>query len=197
MVIAYRVGGLRHSNKTGHDYRTVYYVKTDLAKGTHDARVDRKGKVKTTCWGGLNEDKTPKANDRDDAIDKMKRHLNRKKSEYKHAARAKLMDMAAAKGTRVKFSAKKGKVFAHSNAKIKKSLEKYNPPLHESAIASPPVSAGVSPAVSRASSRAPSRAPSPPPSRPAPRPQNPTHKKKNRPNQRKRKAMKARKAAAA
>ena len=184
MVVAYRVGSKHHSEKTGHDYRTVYYVKSNLAKGTHEARLDRKGNVKTTCWGGLNADKTPKAENQDEAREKMKRHLRRKKSEYTHSARKKIMDMAAAKGARVKFSAKKGKVFAHSNAKIKKSLEKYNPP----------EPAGISPAVSRA----PSRPPSPPrQTRPAPRPQNPTHKKKNRPNQRKRKAMKARKAAAA
>ena len=156
MVIAYKVGGV-HKGANGRNYRTVSYVRSDLTTKNHEALLNKHRKVKTTLWGGLHKDGTPKANSLEEATLMMANKQDAKKDNDKKVSA--VMKAAASKGKRLRISARKGHFFNKSPEEVMKEVEAYK--------------------------------------KPAPKPQQAVHKKKNRPNQKKRKAMKAKKAAAA
>ena len=101
MVVAYHVG--RCVKKGKHNIRTVEYIKANMEKGSHDARVDRHKKVKTTVWGGLDKDRQPKAPTAR-AAKLMVKNINKKKA---NMPTEKAAVEAAAGGRRLRVSARK------------------------------------------------------------------------------------------
>ena len=103
MVIAYYVGELVHSKKTGHDYREVKYIKADETPGSNDFRVNRHRKVKSSVWGGLDKDRKPKAPNARVA----KEMIRRRKQKKRNMPAEKAAIEAAAGGRRLRVSARK------------------------------------------------------------------------------------------
>ena len=123
MVIVYEVAkkahiqeGVRKNSTKPHLYKKVKYVSSKHKDGREIyTRVNQKGEIKSTVWGGLTKDGKPKAESKEEA-QQMQKALEAKQAQK----RIRLYDeekeynkrKAANPGKRVKVSARKGHLLA-------------------------------------------------------------------------------------
>ena len=116
MVIVYEVAknahvheGVRKNSTKPHLYKKVKYVSSNHKNGTEVlSRVNQKGEIKSTVWGGLKNGK-PKASSLEEAKQMQKEMdaRNRKRRSDENKEYQKRKDKAGP-GKRVKLSARKG-----------------------------------------------------------------------------------------
>ena len=172
MVVAYDITPHGHSiRNNGHLKRYVEYVDSRLKKKHKLCRVTEKGKVKSTCYGGLDE-KThkPKAKSLESAIKKQKAINAPRKAKAKTTQQL-LYNKALRRidGTAEKYAERSMWKAAKSKAETMRTfIDKYGKKKKVDATTPPQSSGFNSPPVSAGPSSYPSRAPSPPPFTPAP-----------------------------